>query len=323
MRRRAFITLFAGAAAWPLRLRAQQQMPVVGLLRTTRASASGPLVAAFHEGLKEGGFVEGQNVAIEYRWAEDRPERLPGLVADLIRHPVAVIVANQAAAQVAKAATTAVPIVFTTGADPIRIGLVPRLHRPGGNITGVTFMVGGVTAKRLSLLHELVPSALVLAVLLDLNAPAGEEMLRDVEDAQRTIGRRFEVVKASEERELDAAFAAIVKARAGALLVGGGPFFLGQRQRIVALAAHHGLPASYVTRDYLEAGGLMSYGPSITEAYRKAGIYVARILKGDKPGDLPVEQASRFDLVINLKAAKALGLDVPAKLLALADEVIE
>jgi putative ABC transport system substrate-binding protein len=324
MNRRDFIALLGGAAAWPLAARAQQQpIPVIGLLRSSPASGSMHLVAAFHRGLEEAGFVEGQNVTIEYRWADGHLERLPALAADLIRRPVAVIVANQAAAQAAKAATAAVPIVFTTGADPVRIGLVESLSRPGRNVTGVVFTVGDLTAKRLGLLHELVPNSFVLAVLLDPNAPASEEAVQGVEEARRTIGRRIEIVKAVAEHELDAAFGTIVQARAGALLVGGGPLFLGQRRRLVDLAARHGLPASYVTREYPEAGGLMSYGPSLTEAYRKAGVYAARILKGARPADLPVEQATKFDLIINLQTAKALGLTVPPSLLALADEVIE
>jgi putative ABC transport system substrate-binding protein len=298
-------------------------MPVIGLLRSSSASGSTHLVAAFQRGLREAGFVDGQNVTIEYRWADGHPERLPALAADLIRHPVAVIVANQAAAQAAKAETATVPIVFTTGADPVRIGLVDSLSRPGGNVTGVVFTVGDLTAKRLGLLHDLVPNSLVLAVLLDPNAPASEEALKGVEEARRTIGRRMEIVRAAAEHELDVAFATIVQARAGALLVGGGPFFLGQRRRLVALAARHGLPASYVTREYVEAGGLMSYGPSITEAYRKAGVYAARILKGARPADLPVEQATKFELIIKSQTAKALALTVPPSLLALADEVIE
>ena len=325
VRRREFITLLGGAAmAWPLAARAQQAaMPVIGILRSSPAAGSAHLVTAFRDSLKEAGFLEGQNVAIEYRWADGHPERLPALTADLIHHPVALIVANQAAAQVAKAATTTVPIVFTTGADPVRVGLVASLSRPGGNVTGVVFSVGNLTAKRLALLHELVPNALVLAVLLDPNAPVSDEALEGVEEARRTVGRRIEIVKVSAAHDLDAAFARIVQARTGALLVGGGPFFLGQRQQIVGLAARHGLPASYVTREYLEAGGLMSYGPSITEAYRQAGSYAARILKGAKPADLPVVQSTKFELIINLKTAKTLAIDVPDKLIALADEVIE
>jgi ABC-type uncharacterized transport system substrate-binding protein len=216
-----------------------------------------------------------------------------------------------------------VSIVFTTGADPVRAGLVESLSRPGGNVTGIVFPVGDLTAKRLGLLHELVPNSFVLAVLLDPNSPASKEALDGIAQARGTIGRRIEIVQASAEHELDAAFEAIVRARAGALLVGGGPFFLGQLQRLVALAGRHRLPASYVTREYVEAGGLVSYGPSQTEAYRRAGAYAARILKGARPADLPVEQASKFELIINLKTAKALGLTVPPSLLALADEVIE
>jgi putative ABC transport system substrate-binding protein len=325
MHRRELITLIGGAAAaWPLPARAQHPaMPVVGVLRSSSASGTAHLIAAFQRGLKEGGLIEGQNVAIEYRWADGRLEQLPALVTDLIRRPVAVIVANQAAAQAAKQATATVPIVFTTGADPIRAGLVESLSRPGGNVTGIVFPVGDLTAKRLGLLHELVPNALVIAVLLDPNSPASDEALSGLEQARRSIGRRIEVVKISSEREIQTAFETIAQARAGALLVGGGPFFLSQHRQLVTIAARHALPASYVTRSYIEAGGLMSYGPSMTEAYRKAGAYAARILKGAKPSDLPVEQATKFDLIINLKTAKALGLTVPPNLLALADEVIE
>jgi putative ABC transport system substrate-binding protein len=325
VKRRELITLLGAAAAgWPLTARAQHPpLPVIGLLRSSPASGTAHLVTAFQRGLKEVGFIEGHNVAIEYRWAEGEPERLPALVADLIRRSVAVIVANQAAAQAAKAATATVPIVFTTGSDPVRIGLVESLSRPGGNVTGVVFTVGDLTAKRLGLLQQLAPTALVLAVLLDPNTPASDEALNGVEEARRSIGRRIEIVKASTENELDAAFDAIVRARAGALLVGGGPLFLGQRRRLVALAERHRLPASYVTRQYLEAGGLMSYGPSQTEAYRVAGTYAGRILRGAKPADLPVDQATKFELIINLKTAAALGLTVPPNLIALADEVIE
>ena len=324
MNRRSFIALIGGAAAWPLAAHAQQPaMPVVGLVRSTPAASSAHLVAALRRGLKEAGFVEGQNVAIEYRWADGRPERLPALVADLIRHRAAVIVANGPAAQAAKAATATVPIVFAMGADPVRVGLVESLNRPGGNVTGVVFTVGRLTAKRLGLLHELVPNAFVLAVLSDPNAPGYEEELNGVEEARRTIGRRIEMVKAGAEHEFEAAFATIVQARAGALLIGGGPFYLGQRRQLVALAARHGLPASYVFRQYVEDGGLISYGPSQSEAYRKAGVYAARILKGAKPTELPVDLATKLELIINLKTAKSLGLAVPPTLLALADEVIE
>ena len=298
-------------------------MPVVGFLRSTSAANSAHLVSAFRQGLSEAGFVEGQNVAIEYRWADDQRDRLPGLAADLIRRPVAVIVANTVAAQAAKAATATTPIVVVSGSDPVRMGLVASLNRPGGNVTGVVFTAGDLTAKRLGLLHELVPKAAVIAVLLDPNYPEIELVAKDAEEAGRTIGRQVLIVKAASEREFNTAFATIVQAGAGALLVGGGPFFNNQRRQLVALAARHALPASYVNREYVEAGGLMSYGASQTDAYRRAGSYVGRILKGAKPADLPVELASKFELVINLATAKALGLAVPSSMQLLADEVIE
>jgi putative ABC transport system substrate-binding protein len=324
LRRREFITLIGGAAAaWPLVARAQQPIPVIGFLRSGVADGSVHLVSAFVRGLKEAGFVEGQNVAIEHRFGDDHPDRLPTLAMDLVGRQVAVIVANQAAAQAAKAVTTAVPIVFVTGADPVRVGLVGSLNRPAGNVTGVVFTTGELAAKRLGLLHELVPNAFVIGVLLARSGPATDEVLSGVEEARRIIGRQFKIVMAAREHELDAAFESIVQARAGALLVGGGPLFLGQRRQLVALAARHALPANYAVRQYPEAGGLMSYGPSMTDAYRLAGGYAARILKGAKPGDLPVEQATKFELVLNLKTAKALGLEIPPTLLARADEVIE
>ena len=325
VRRRDFITLLGGAAAsWPLAARAQQPaMPVIGFLRSTAAAGAAHLVAGFRQGLNEAGFVEGQNVAIEYRWADDQHDRLPGLVADLVRRQVAVIVGNVAVALVAKAATAATPIVFVGGSDPIRTGLVASLNRPGGNVTGVVFTVVDLTAKRLGLLHELVPQAALIAFLLDPTAPEAELQARDMEQAGRAVGRQILIVKAASEREFNAAFATIVQAGAGALLVGGGPLFVGQRRQLVALAGRHALPAIYVTREYPEAGGLMSYGPSQPDAYRRAGIYVGRILKGANPAELPVELATTFDLVINLATAKALGLDVPPMLLARADEVIE
>jgi ABC-type uncharacterized transport system substrate-binding protein len=329
MKRRDLVTLLGGAAAapslfWSLGARAQQPaMPVVGFLRSTAAAASAHLVAAFRKGLGEGGFFEGQNVAIEYRWADDQHDRLPGLVADLVRRQAAVIVGNVAVALVAKAATAATPIVFVGGSDPIRTGLVASLNRPGGNVTGVVFTVVDLTAKRLGLLHELVPQAALIAFLLDPNAPEAELQARDMEQAGRAVGRQILIVKAASEREFNAAFATIVQAGAGALLVGGGPLFVGQRRQLVALAGRHALPAIYVTREYPEAGGLMSYGPSQPDAYRRAGIYVGRILKGASPAELPIELASTFDLVINLATAKALGLEIPPMLLARADEVIE
>ena len=273
--------------------------------------------------MNEAGFVEGQNIAIEYRWADDRHDRLPGLAADLIRRPAAVIVGNTVTAQAAKAATATTPIVVVSGSDPVRMGLVASLNRPGGNVTGVIFITGDLTAKRLGLLHELAPKTAVIAVLGDPNYPDIELLVKEAQDAARTIGRQILIVKAASNREFDAAFATIVQAGTGALLVGGGPFFNNQRRQLVALAARHALPASYVNREYVEAGGLMSYGASQTDAYRRAGSYVGRILNGAKPADMPVERASKFELVVNLATAKALGLAVPSSMQLLADEIIE
>jgi putative tryptophan/tyrosine transport system substrate-binding protein len=324
VRRRHFITLLGGAAAWPITGRAQQPaMPVIGFLRSTAAAGSLHLVAAFRQGLNEAGFVEGQNVAIEFRWADDRHDRLPVLAADLVRRPAAAIVANSVSAQAAKAATATTPIVVVSGSDPVRMGLVASLNRPGGNVTGVVFTTGDLTAKRLGLLHELAPKTAVIAMLLDPKYPESELVAKDAQEAGRAIGRPVLIVKVGSEREFNTAFASIVQAGAGALLVGGGPFFNSQRRQLVALAARHALPASYVNREYAEAGGLMSYGASQTDAYRRAGGYVGRILKGAKPADMPVELASKFELVINLATAKALGFEIPPMLLARADEVIE
>ena len=325
MRRRDFITLLGGAAAaWPCVARAQRaSMPVVGFLRVTSAADATNLVTAFRQGLKEAGFVEGQNVAVEYRWADGHIGRLPELAADLIRRQVAVIVGHGQVVQIAKAATATTPIVFVVGDDPVRIGLVANLNRPGGNVTGVTFIATDVTAKRLGLLHELVPKAAVIAVLLDPNLPDADLELRSVEAASRTIGVRVLVVKAATAPELDPAFATIIQAGAGALHVGSGPLFTSQRQRLAVLSARHALPSSYPEREYVAAGGLLSYGTSQADAYRRAGIYVARILRGEKPGDMPVEQPTKFELVINLGTAKTLRLTIPNSMQLLADEVIE
>ena len=324
MKRRAFITLLGGAASWPLAARAQQSaMPVVGFLRTTAAAGSAHLVAAFRQGLSEAGFVEGQNVAVEYRWGNDQDDRIPGMAAELVRRQAAVIVANGIAVPAVKAATGTIPIVFTTGFDPVRTGLVASLSRPGGNATGVVFTMTDLATKQLGLLHELAPKAAIIAVLGDPDQPELEVELQEIQAAGRAIGLQILIVKAASERDLNAAFATVVQSRADALLVRGSPLFLTRRRQLVALATRHSLLASYPSRDYAEVGGLMSYGPSITDAYRRVGIYVGRILKGTTPADLPVEMAAKFDLVINLATAKTIDLDIPPTLLARADEVIE
>jgi putative ABC transport system substrate-binding protein len=325
MKRRNFITLLGGAAAaWPLAARAQQSaMPVVGFLRSTSLAVSTPMVTGFRQGLTAGGFTEGQNVAIEYRYADNQPERLPGLVADLIRLPVAVIVANVNAALAAKAATATVPIVFATGSDPVVDGLVADLNRPGGNVTGVSFVAGLLGAKRLDILRQLVPTTATMAMLVGTDTLEGRIERRDVELAAQALGQQLIIARIRSEGELDGAFTSIVGRGAKALLVGAGPLLTSSRERVVALAARHALPAIYALREFVVAGGLMSYGASIAEAYRQVGIYAGRILKGEKPSDLPVMQSTRFEFVINLKTAKTLGLTLPPGLLAIANEVIE
>jgi ABC-type uncharacterized transport system substrate-binding protein len=326
MRRRDFINVVGGSAAsWPLAARAQQlAMPVIGFLRSTPAAGFEYLVNAFRQGLNDAGFVEGRNVSIEYRWADNQEDRLPGLAADLVRRQVAAIVgAGTPAAQAGKAATATTPIVFLSGADPVRIGLVASLNRPGGNITGVVFTVVALAAKLLGLLQELVPKTSVIAALHDPNGPEPEAELRDLEEAGRAIGRQILIVEAASDREFKAAFATIVQAGVGGLLIGASPYFFSQRRQLVALAGRHALPTIYNQREYPEVGGLISYGPNQSDSFRRAGIYVGRILKGEKPGDLPVELATKFDLVINLATAKALGFDIPPLLLARADEVSE
>jgi putative ABC transport system substrate-binding protein len=323
--RRDFITLLGGAAAaWPCAARAQQPtMPVVGFLRSTPATGFAYIVDPFRQGLNDAGFVEGKNVAIEYRWADNQQDRLPGLAADLMRRQVAAIVGGGVpAAQAGKAATATTPIVFVIGADPVRVGLVASINRPGGNITGVVFSVVPL-AKLLGMLHDLVPKASIIAVLRDPNGADVESQSRDLEEAARAIGRQILMVNAANEREFHAAFAKVVQAGAGGLLISASVFFFSQRRQLAALAARHALPTVYSLREYAEVGGLVSYGPSQSDAYRRAGVYVGRILKGEKPGDLPVEFGTKFDLVINLATAKALRVEIPPNLLALADEVIE
>jgi putative ABC transport system substrate-binding protein len=326
VKRREFVTLLGGVAAtFASRPAPAQQaaMPVIGFLNSAAAGPLAPFTRAFLDGLREGGFVDGGNVAIEYRWADGQSERLPALAADLVKMKPAAIVANANAALVAKQATSAIPIVFISGTDPVKAGLVASLNRPGGNLTGVAFFTGQTGPKRLELLQRLVPTADTIGVLLDGNQSDFADQLHDAEAAARSGGRNVAIAKVQSERDFDSAFAQIAQAGSRALLVGNSPFFTGQRQRIVALAASHALPACYTQREYPGAGGLMSYGPNVAAEFRQVGAYTARILKGEKPADLPVDQATRFEFIINLKTAKALGIAVPPNLLALADEVIE
>jgi putative tryptophan/tyrosine transport system substrate-binding protein len=323
MRRRDFITLFGSAAAiWPLGARAQQ-LPVVGFFRSTPAKPFAHIVSAFRQGLNETGFVEGQNVAIEQRWADNRLDQLPALAADLIRHQPAVIVGNAPAVEAVRSAASNIPIVFVIGGDPVAQGLVTSLSRPGGNLTGVTFFGNRLSAKRVEMLHELVPGTSVIAILVDPTFPEAVAELREVEEAAHTIGQKIVPVNASNEREIDAAFASIAQAGAGAVVVMGGPFFTSKIQMLVAHSARYAIPAIYDLRDYVEVGGLISYGASFTDAYRQAGLYAGRILKGAKPSELPVLQPATFELAINRKTARTLGVNVPQSLLARADELIE
>ena len=322
--RRQFITLLGGAATWPLVAHAQQPaMPVIGFLHHASPDVAAGLAAAFRQGLKETGFVEGQNVRIEYRWAQGRYDLLPELAADLVRREVAVIMTNTPTSQVAKAATSTIPIVFASADDPIPLGLVASFNRPGGNATGIYFLIAALEGKRVEFLHEVVPKPGTIALLVDPNFPSAAAQTLAMRQAAGSLGLNLLVVTAGTERDIDTAFATLVREGAGALAVAASGFFFFHREQLVALAAHHGMPVVYPWRDAAAAGGLMSYGASPFDAYRQAGIYAGRILKGEKPADLPVQQAVKVEFVINLRTAKALGLTVPLPLLGRADEVIE
>ena len=325
MKRREFISLLGGAAvAWPLAARAQQPAtPVIGFLNSASPGGYEPQVAAFRQGLKETGYVVGQNVAIEYRWADGHYDRLPAMVAELVRRPVAVIVANTPGNLAAKSATSTIPIVFTTGGDPVQAGLVTSLSRPGGNLTGVTTLGAELMPKRLEVAHELVPMATTIAVLVNPTTPLTESVLKNLHAAARVIGLQLHVQHASTEAEINTAFATLGQLRASALVIGTDAFFVGRSEQLAALALRHAVPTIFVYRAFAAAGGLMSYGGNTADSYRQAGVYTGRILKGEKPADLPVVQSTKAELFINLKTANALGLTIPPSLLRRADEVIE
>jgi putative ABC transport system substrate-binding protein len=324
--RRKLITLLGGAATWPLSARAQQPaMPVIGVLSAEWPNLFSDRLRAFHDGLRETGYVQGQNLAIEYRWADGQNDRLPALAADLVRRQVTVIVATSTPAVLAaRTATTTIPIVFFVAADPVQLGLVTSLSRPEGNLTGVVTLNVEVAAKRLELLHELVPTATIVALLVNpSNAALAETTTRELEAAARTLGLQFYVLHASSERELDAAFATLVQLRAGALVIGADPLFNSRSEQLAALTIRHRVPAIYQFREFVSAGGLMAYGSTVLDTYRPLGIYTGQILKGEKPAEMPIQQATKVELVINRKTAKALGLTVPLPLIGRVDEVIE
>jgi putative tryptophan/tyrosine transport system substrate-binding protein len=325
MRRRKFITLIAGATVWPLAARAQQPaLPMIGWLAGGTSEGYAPFAAEFRQGLKETGYVEGQNVGIEYRWAEGQNEKLPSLAADLVRRRVAVIAAaGTASAFAAKTATATIPVVFSTGVDPVEAGLVASLNRPEGNVTGVTNFVGTLAAKQFELLREVVPNASVLGVLVNPTNLLTKYITRDVQAAAGALGKRIHILNASTESEIDQAFLSLAELRVGAVIISSDAFFISQRDQIVALAAGNTIPVMYPLRDFVAAGGLISYGTSLSASYRQVGIYTGRILKGERPADLPVVQPTKFEFVINLKTAKALGLTVPMVVQMTVDEVIE
>jgi putative tryptophan/tyrosine transport system substrate-binding protein len=324
MKRREFISLLGGAAAWPLAARGQQGLPVIGFLDPTSPDAEVERLRAFRQGLKDAGFVEGENVEVVYRFAENQSDRLPALAAELVRRQVAVIATRSMGAYAAKAATSKIPIVFMLSEDPVRLGLVASLARPGGNLTGVNFLSTELTAKRLELLRELVPGAARVAVLVNpANAMRAAVTVRDLQTAGGAMGLQIQVLNASSSQEINAAFATFVRERPDAVFVGTDAFFTSRRAQLVNLASRHAVPATYAGRQYPEIGGLMSYGSDTTEAFRQVGVYVGRVLKGAKPADLPVVQASKFELVINAETARMLGVTVPPSLLSIADEVIE
>jgi putative ABC transport system substrate-binding protein len=327
MRRREFFTLIGGAVAWPCAARAQQAaMPIVGLVGPRSPEESTRLVAAFRKALNETGYIEAQNVMVEYHWLEGKYDRLPALMADLVSRRVAVIAtpAFTAAAPVAKAATTTIPIVFGVAEDPVKLGLVASFARPGGNATGISFLAAEVISKRLGLLHDLVPKAVRIAVLINpANAPTAETTLRETSEAAHGLGLQIQILNASTSREIEVAFATLVRERPDALFIAPDGFFSSRRVQIVTLAAHHRVPAAYFSREFVEVGGLMSYGSDISDVYRQVGVYTGQILKGAKPADLPVVQSTKLEFVINMQTAKALGLEVPPQLLASVDEAIE
>jgi putative tryptophan/tyrosine transport system substrate-binding protein len=325
IRRREFIAGLGGAMTWPVVARAQQPLPVIGFLSSASPQAYAPFVAAFRQGLSEAGFLEGSNVTLEFRWANGQYNLLPGLAGELVRRPVTVIAASGGLPTVAaaKSATATIPIVFTLGSDPVRFGIVASLNRPGGNITGVTLIAYLLDAKRVELLHELVPNAAVIALLENPSSQQAVSQTTDTRTAARASGQQLLVLNASTEREIEAAFASLAQQGAKALLVSADPFFLSRRDQIVALARGLAVPTIYEWHEFVDAGGLISYGVGLTDGYRQAAAYVGRILKGEKPADLPVLQPTKFELVLNLKTAKSLGLTVPPTLLARADEVIE